>query len=221
MDKKSDNLQIVGNPPLPFLKGEYTKEPEFKLGEFNEQVVRTGVKFILQGLGLNLEDQNLVDTPARVSRGYREICRGLYDQEKVLNSFQKAIFDSKNDEMVIMKGIQVFSLCPHHLLPVKIDATVAYIPKGKVVGLSKLARIVEIVFAQPALQEDATVMIADILMDKLSADGAGVYVVGEHMCMQCRGVKKTEAVTITSAVRGSFKDDAKTRDEFLSIVRGR
>lgn len=180
-----------------------------------------GVHLILYGLDVDKSNENFLDTPKRVAKGFREICRGLYEKEAIIDNFTKAVFKSKNDEMVVMRGIETHSICPHHLLPVKIDASVAYIPKGKVVGLSKLVRLTEIICAQPVLQEDVVVEIADLLMKKLEAQGSAVYIEGQHGCMGCRGVKKPNAVTVTSALRGCFKTDAKTREEFMSIVRSK
>lgn len=189
--------------------------------QFNHDDVVRGVNLILNGLGVNKEDENFKDTPNRVAKGFREICRGLYEKEAVLESFTKAVFKSENDEMIVMKNISTHGLCPHHLLPVKINASVAYIPRGKVVGLSKLVRLTEIISAQPVLQEDIVVEIADVLMKKLNAEGSAVYIEGKHGCMACRGVHKPDAITVTSALRGCFKNDAKARAEFFSIVKDR
>lgn len=187
--------------------------------KFNDQLVIEGVTKILEGMDVDLRNENFADTPKRVMKGFREICKGLYEKDAALDSFTKAIFSSNNDEMVVMKNIEVSSICPHHLLPVMVTASVAYIPKGKVVGLSKLVRITEMICAQLVLQEDATTEIADVLMDKLGAEGSAVYIQGLHGCMMHRGVKKSNAVTITSALRGAFKEDAKTRSEFFDLVR--
>lgn len=191
-----------------------------KIHQFNQDAVIRGVNLILYGLDVDKTNENFKDTPKRVAKAFKEICRGLYEKEEVLESFTKAVFNSKNDEMIVMKHIDTFSLCPHHLLPVKINASVAYVPNGKVVGISKLVRLTEIICAQPVLQEDCVVEIADILMKKLNAQGSAVYIEGQHGCMSCRGVRKPNAITVTSALRGCFKNDAKTREEFMSIVRG-
>lgn len=188
--------------------------------QFNDDAVVRGVNLILYGLDVDKTNENFRDTPKRVSKGFREICRGLYEKEAIVNNFTKAVFKSKNDEMVIMHNIDCYGMCPHHLLPVEITASVAYVPNGKVVGLSKLVRLTEIICAQPVLQEDAVVEIADLLMRKLEAQGSAVYMSGKHLCMACRGVRKTNTTTVTSALRGCFKNDAKTREEFFSIVKG-
>lgn len=191
-----------------------------KVHQFSYDHVVKGVNLILYGLDVDKSNENFLDTPKRVAKGLKEICRGLYEKEAVVENFTKAVFKSKNDEMVVMKDIDCYGMCPHHLLPVEVTASIAYVPNGKVVGLSKLVRLTEIIFAQPVLQEDATVEIADLLMKKLDAQGSAVHISGKHLCMACRGVKKTNAVTVTSAVRGCFKNDGKTRDEFFSLVRG-
>lgn len=192
-----------------------------KIHQFNQDAVVRGVNLILYGLDVDKTNENFLDTPKRVAKSLKEICRGLYEKEAIVDNFTKAVFRSKNDEMVVMDKIDCYGMCPHHLLPVEITASVAYVPNGKVVGLSKLVRLTEVIFAQPVLQEDGTVEVADLLMKRLDAQGSAVYVCGKHLCMACRGVKKTNAVTITSALRGCFKNDAKTRDEFFSLVRGK
>ena len=188
--------------------------------EFNDIEVENAIKHLLKrGLGVDINDPNFKETPERVARSFREMCRGLYDKEVHIESFKNAIFPSKNNEMIVMKNIDTYSLCPHHLLPVKINACVGYIPNGRVVGLSKLARLTEVVSCQPILQEDLTVEIVDFLMQMLEPEGAAAFIEGYHSCMGCRGVKKPNAVTVTSAVRGVFMDDPSCRHEFLELVR--
>ncbi len=175
------------------------------------------IRKILQEIGENPEREGLVDTPKRIEKMYRELTRGYrQNPEEVINS---ALFDVDYDEMVVVTHINYYSLCEHHMLPFFGVAHVGYIPKGKVVGLSKIPRIVDMYARRLQVQERMTAQIANILQDQLNPDGVGVVVEGYHMCMSMRGVEKEKAKMITSTLLGSFRNDPSTRSEFLELIR--
>ncbi len=178
-----------------------------------EEAVRT----ILENIGEDPARQGLARTPYRVAQMYKELTRGYRESpEKLIN---KAHFDVDYDEMVVVTNIDFYSLCEHHMLPFFGLAHVGYIPKGKVVGLSKIPRIVDMFARRLQVQENMTQEIANVLNDHLNPDGVGVVIEGYHMCMMMRGVEKQKAKMITSSLLGSFKDDQKTRTEFLELIR--
>ncbi|MEE9119042.1 MAG: GTP cyclohydrolase I FolE [Calditrichia bacterium] len=175
------------------------------------------IRKILQEIGENPDRQGLVDTPKRIEKMYRELTRGYrQNPEEVINN---ALFDVDYDEMVVVTHINFYSLCEHHMLPFFGAAHVGYIPKGKVVGLSKIPRIVDMYARRLQVQERMTAQIANVLQDQLNPDGVGVVVEGYHMCMSMRGVEKEKAKMITSTLLGSFRDDPSTRSEFLELIR--
>jgi len=179
--------------------------------------LESAVKDILLEVGENPDRQGLEKTPERVARMYKELTRGYHQNpQTVINN---AMFDVKYDEMVVVTNIEYYSLCEHHMLPFFGVVHVGYVPNGKVVGLSKIPRIVDMFSRRLQVQENMTQQIADILQDNLNPDGVGVVAEGYHMCMAMRGVEKDKAKMITSAMIGSFKDDEKTRSEFLHLIR--
>ena len=175
------------------------------------------VKEMLEILGEDPSREGLQRTPERVARSLKYLTQGYQvDVKEVLND---AIFKEPYDEMVIVKDIEIFSLCEHHLLPFYGKAHVAYIPNGKIIGLSKLPRIVDIFSKRLQVQERLTTQIAECLMEALNPKGVAVVIEALHLCMSMRGVKKSEAYTITSAMLGAFRKDARSRSEFLSLIR--
>ncbi|MEV7614726.1 GTP cyclohydrolase I FolE [Streptomyces sp. NPDC089799] len=196
-----------------------TLDGEGTIGEFDEKRAEAAVRELLIAVGEDPDREGLLETPARVARAYREILAGLWQQpEDVLTT----TFDLGHDEMVLVKDIEIVSLCEHHLLPFHGVAHVGYIPaeSGKITGLSKLARLVEVFARRPQVQERLTTQIADSLMEILEARGAIVVVEAEHMCMSVRGIRKPGAKTTTSAVRGQLRDSA-TRSEAMSLIMAR
>lgn len=179
--------------------------------------IEQAVRMILEAIGEDPNREGLVDTPKRVARMYEEIFAGLHMDPR---DHFSAIFSEEHDEIVIVKDIPFYSMCEHHLVPFFGKAHVGYIPKdGRVVGLSKLARAVEAVARKPQLQERITNTIADAIMDSLHPQGAIVVVEAEHMCMTMRGVKKEGSITVTTAVRGIFKENASARMEAMHLIR--
>jgi GTP cyclohydrolase I len=171
---------------------------------------------ILGLIGENPKREGLLRTPHRVARALEFMTKGYQqDVNKILNG---AIFKEKYDEMVIVKDIDFFSMCEHHLLPFYGKVNVAYIPKGKIVGLSKIPRIVEIFARRLQVQERMTQQIADTLFDALEPDGVAVVIEAKHLCMMMRGVEKQNSVATTSAMLGSFREDERTRNEFLKLI---
>jgi GTP cyclohydrolase I len=172
---------------------------------------------ILEAIGEEPDREGLRDTPLRVARMYAELFDGLHnDPASVLS----AVFDEEHTEMVIVRDIPFYSMCEHHLLPFHGVAHFGYLPRGKVVGLSKVARLVECLSRRPQVQERLSSQIVDTFCSVLNPLGAGVVMEAEHLCMTMRGVKKPGARMVTSALRGAFRDLAETRSEFLANVRG-
>jgi len=179
--------------------------------------IEKAVRNILEAIGENPKRKDLLDTPKRVAEMYEEIFAGV-DQKP--EEELEVILDQKHHEIILLKGIPLYSVCEHHLLPFMGKAYVAYIPKnGRVTGLSKLARVVDILGRRPQVQERLTTQIAEIIMSKLKPLGVMVVIEAEHLCMSMRGVKKPGTLTVTSAVRGIFKEDEKTRAETLALIK--
>jgi GTP cyclohydrolase I len=178
--------------------------------------IEEAVKIILEAIGENPEREGLIDTPRRVARMYEEIFYGMdVDPCEIL----KVSFNEYHDELVLVKDIPLYSMCEHHLLPFYGKAHVAYIPKGgKVLGISKIARVTEVFARRPQLQERLSSQIADCIYNTLKPYGVAVIIEAEHMCMTMRGVNKPGSLTVTSAVRGIFETRAQTRNELLSLI---
>jgi GTP cyclohydrolase I len=179
------------------------------------QRIALAVREILLAVGEDPDREGLRETPRRVARMYAEMFAGLHaDPREHLRTF----FSEKYDEMVVLRDIPFYSICEHHLMPFEGRAHLAYLPDGKVVGLSKLARVVDAFACRPQVQERLTTQIADILMSELSAKGVAVVMEATHSCMTCRGVRKAGSVMVTSAVRGECCNNASTRAEVMSLL---
>ena len=190
------------------------------LGKVDTDRVEAAVRELLIAVGEDPDRDGLKATPARVARSYAEIFAGLHvDPDDVLQT----TFDENHDELVLVKDIPLYSVCEHHLVPWHGSAAVGYIPgeDGRITGLSKLARVVDLYARRPQVQERLTSQVADAVMRKLSPHGVIVVVQAEHLCMAMRGVRKPGSLTVTSAVRGIFKEDPRTRAEALSLVLGK
>ncbi|MDI6731764.1 MAG: GTP cyclohydrolase I FolE [Candidatus Margulisbacteria bacterium] len=183
----------------------------------NQSKIEKAVKEILIAIGENPNRSGIKDTPKRVARMYAELFAGLHkDPGKEITVFH----EEEHEEMVMVKNIPFYSICEHHLVPFFGKAHVVYVPtKGRVTGLSKLVRVIEAFAKRPQVQERLTSQIADCLMKKLNPRGVLVIIEAEHLCMSMRGVKKPGAITTTSAVRGIFRKDVRTRSEALSLIR--
>lgn len=179
--------------------------------------IKKAVRMILEGIGENANREDLKNTPERVAEMYAEIFSGISkDPAREL----EVLLAEKHDEIVLLKDISLYSVCEHHLLPFIGRAHIAYIPRNnRVTGLSKIARVVEIFSKRLQVQERLTTEIAEILMKKLKPMGVMVIIEAEHLCMSMRGVKKSGVLTVTSAVRGVFKENQKTRAEALALIK--
>lgn len=171
---------------------------------------------VLVELGENPQREGLQRTPARAAKAMQFLTSGYH--EKLEDIVNNAIFESSNDEMVIVKDIEMYSMCEHHLLPFIGKCHVAYIPTGKVIGLSKIARIVDLFARRMQIQENLTKQIAECLLEVTQAEGVGVIIEAKHLCMMMRGVEKQNSVMTTSVMLGSFREDATTRNEFLCLL---
>jgi len=183
----------------------------------DKKKIEKSIRDILEAIGEDPKRKDVLDTPRRVAQMYEEVFSGIdKDPEKEL----EVVLDQKHDEIILLKGIPLYSICEHHLLPFIGKAHIAYIPRqGRVTGLSKLARVVDILSKRPQVQERLTTQIAEIIMSKLKPQGCMVVLEAEHLCMSMRGVKKAGTLTVTSAVRGVFKENEKTRSEALSLMK--
>lgn len=178
--------------------------------------IERGVRLILEGIGEDLERSGILGTPGRVAKMYGEIFKGLLPPEEDL---LKPIEGESHDEMVLLKDIPFYSVCEHHLLPFIGKAHIAYIPDGKIVGLSEIPRALEYLAARPQVQERLTAQLADLIMQKLKPRGSMVVIDADHLCMSMRGIKKPGTRTVTSAVRGIFRSKQSTREEMLELIR--
>ncbi len=178
--------------------------------------IERAVREILSAIGEDPDRSSLQETPARVARMYAELFSGMNDDP---GRHLKKVFEETYDELVLVRDISFNSMCEHHLLPFMGVAHVGYIPKGKITGLSKLARVVEDVSHRPQVQERMTHHIADLVAQELDAKGVIVVVEATHTCMTIRGVRKPGSITVTSAVRGLFKDNQSSRAEAMSLIQ--
>ena len=192
--------------------------PEFTYREIDRPRAEAAIREFLFAIGEDPDREGLLETPARVARACEEVFAGMHEDPAV--HLLKQFHEDQHEEMVIIRDIPFTSMCEHHLLPFVGKAHVAYIPrKGRITGLSKIARCVEGFARRPQVQERMTSQIADAIMKSLEPLGTLVVVEAEHSCMTARGIKKPGSLTITSAVRGSFKEDEKTRAEALSLFK--
>ena len=171
---------------------------------------------IIEGVGEDLQRDGLLKTPQRAAKAMEFLCKGYHQTlDEVVN---KAVFKTSNDDMVIVKDIELYSLCEHHMLPFIGKAHVAYLPKGKVIGLSKIARIVDMYARRLQIQENMTVQIADAIEQAIQPAGVAVTIEAEHLCMKMRGVEKQNSVMKTSVMLGAFRKSQATRMEYLTLI---
>jgi GTP cyclohydrolase I len=183
----------------------------------DKDAIQKAVVSILRAIGESPEREGLVDTPRRIADMYEELFSGLHQDPRQL--LATGFDEEDHKEMVVVKDIPFESLCEHHLMPFHGRAHIGYIPQGRIVGISKIARLVEMLARRPQVQERLTSQIADLLMDGLQASGAGVVIEAIHLCMTMRGVRKPGSKVVTSASRGLFRENPSTRAEFLSLLR--
>ena len=181
----------------------------------NQKKFEESIKTMLSIIGEDINREGLIKTPTRVYKSFQFLTKGYnQDPKQILN---EALFQTSNDEMVLIKDIEFYSMCEHHLLPIIGRAHIAYIPDGKVVGLSKIPRMVEVFAKRLQIQEQMTEQIADAITEVIKPKGVGVVLQARHMCMEMRGVQKVNSHTTTSALRGLFRE-GKTRSEFLNFI---
>jgi GTP cyclohydrolase I len=191
--------------------------PGAKIDKRNLELLEKAYHTLLEAIGEDVDRQGLRRTPIRAARALEFLTQGYRQNlDEIIND---AVFDSDASEIILVKDIELYSLCEHHLLPFIGRAHVAYIPNGKVIGLSKVARIVDVYARRLQIQENLTTQIAESLMSCLEPAGVAVVVEAKHLCMMMRGVEKQNSVMKTSCLLGSFKDDARTRSEFLSLLK--
>jgi GTP cyclohydrolase IA len=185
--------------------------------QFDDEKIEQGVRMILEGIGEDPNRGGLRETPARVARMYREVFAGIGQDASQLVT---VVEGADHDEMIMVRDIPIYSMCEHHLIPFSGKAHVAYIPnkQQQITGLSKIARVVDMLAKRPQVQERLTTQIAEALDEALSPRGVFVVIECEHLCMTMRGIKKPGSVTVTSAVRGLFRTDARTRQEAMSHI---
>jgi GTP cyclohydrolase I len=206
------NGATVASDPLDRQRPAGGSEPAVDL-----ERIRDAVREILLAVGEDPQREGLRETPDRVARMYAEVFEGLRQDPRV---HLKKLFIQKYDEIVLIKDIRLVSFCEHHLLPIVGAAHVAYIPNGKVIGLSKIPRVVDVLCRRPQMQERLTEELADLLMKELDAKGVAVVIEATHSCMTIRGVNKPDSSLVTSAMRGVFRDRLATRTEVMSLIFG-
>jgi len=177
------------------------------------------VREIIVRLGEDPEREGLARTPGRVHRAYQHLVKGYKEDPEAM--LKKALFTVNYDEMVIVKDVEMFSLCEHHMLPFFGKVHVAYIPNGKVIGLSKIPRLIEIFSRRLQIQERLTTQIAETIQNAIQPQGVGVVIEARHLCMMMRGVEKQHSAAVTSSMLGCFRNEQETRSEFLSLIRNR
>ena len=182
----------------------------------SQKDLEKAVEEILVNIGEDPKREGLLKTPERVAKSFQFLTKGYsQDPKEIMN---QALFSTTNDEMVLVRDIEFYSLCEHHLLPIIGRVHVAYIPDGKVVGLSKIPRVVEVFARRLQIQEQLTEQIADAINEAIAPKGVAVVVHARHMCMEMRGVEKINSTTVSSALRGLFKSDLRTRNEFFNLI---
>ena len=184
----------------------------------DQERIAAAVREIIDAVGEDADREGLQETPRRIAKLYAEMFSGLAEDPRDVLS---RTFEESHKEMVILKNIPFYSLCEHHFLPFHGQAHVGYVPEGRIVGVSKLARAVDILARRPQMQERLTGQVADAIMEGLQPDGVAVVIEAEHLCLTMRGAQKPGTVMVTSAIRGGFRRRGVTRSEFLSLVQGR
>ncbi len=220
--EKIQSAILENNPSLPSGRGSCCDDDECcrEAPDTNPQIMNklTGAVYaMLEGIGEDPQREGLLKTPERVAKSLRFLTKGYHEDPEEL--LKKAVFTEAYDEMVLVRNIDLFSMCEHHILPFFGKAHVAYIPDGKIVGLSKLARVVEVFARRLQVQERLTQQIRDAIQNVLNPKGVAVVIEAKHLCMVMRGVEKINSVTTTSAMSGQFITSPSTRSEFLRLIK--
>ena len=216
----ADELDDSEDRPAGSLGREHGSQPAFGAGRrsgIDLERIERGIREILFAVGEDPDREGLRDTPSRVARMYAELFSGLHEDPRI--HLQK-FFKEKYDEIVLVRDISFESMCEHHLMPFTGKAHIGYLPKGRVIGLSKLARVVEGVARRPQVQERMTETIADLLVEELQAKGVAVVIEALHTCMTVRGVRKPGSICVTSAMKGAFRSNPSTRAEIMTLIYG-
>ena len=185
----------------------------------DDNLIIEGVEHILMGIGEDTAREGLLETPDRVVRMYNELCWSSEKREEEVKKSLSKVFLTKYTGMIVSKGLRTYSLCEHHICPIILDVVIGYIPDKKVLGLSKLTRVVEILAKRLMIQEDYTEEIVDVVMKVLKPQGVGVYVEGLHFCQSMRGVKQRDAVMVTTSLKGCFLENDSVKAEFMERCR--
>jgi GTP cyclohydrolase I len=212
-------------PDVPEMSGSLTGEVDGDgqpgcmppASEVDQERIKRAVREILAAVGEDPDREGLQETPARVARMYAELFSGLHDDPR---QHLRKFFTEKYDEVVLVRDISFNSMCEHHMLPFIGRAHIGYLPAGRVIGLSKLARVVEVVARRPQVQERMTETIADLLVEELEAKGVAVVIEASHSCMTIRGIRKPGSICVTSAMRGIFKSNLSSRSEIMTLIYG-
>lgn len=212
-DKPPRNDNLAGS-----LTGESEEPSTASAATVDQERIRRAVREILAAVGEDPDREGLLETPARVARMYAELFGGLHEDPR--QHLQK-FFTEKYDEVVLVRDISFNSMCEHHMLPFMGMAHIGYLPNGRVIGLSKLARVVEVVSKRPQVQERMTETIADLLVEELDAKGVAVVIEATHTCMTIRGIRKPGSLCVTSAMRGIFRSHLSSRSEIMTLIYGR
>jgi GTP cyclohydrolase I len=205
-------------PDRGSLAGELDGAPEPANSPVDQDRIARAVREILAAVGEDPDREGLRETPARVARMYAELFAGLHEDPRV---HLRKFFTEDYDEVVLVRDISFNSMCEHHMLPFMGHAHIAYVPEGRVVGLSKLARVVEVVARRPQVQERMTETVADLLVEELQAKGVAVIIEATHTCMTIRGIRRPGSLCVTSAMRGIFKSHLSSRSEIMTLIYGR
>jgi GTP cyclohydrolase IA len=212
------NNPTVAHADVGSLSGELSDDGRpVPASKVDQPRIERAVREILAAVGEDPDREGLRDTPARVARMYAELFSGLHDEPR---EHLKKFFSEKYDEMVLVRDISFNSMCEHHLLPFTGVAHIGYVPNGKVIGLSKLARVVESVSHRPQVQERMTEQIANLLIDELNVKGVAVVIEATHSCMTIRGVRKPGSLCVTSAMKGIFRSNLSSRSEVMTLIYG-
>jgi GTP cyclohydrolase I len=212
MPDRLNQIETIGS-----LAGEEDSAPAAPAAAVDQKRIERAVREILTAVGENPDREGLRDTPARVARMYAELFSGLHeDPREHLGKF----FTEQYDEVVLVRDISFNSMCEHHMLPFMGQAHIAYVPNGRVIGLSKLARVVESVARQPQVQERMTETIANLLLEELKAKGVAVVIEATHTCMTIRGIRKPGSLCVTSAMKGIFRSNLSSRSEVMNLIYG-